>query len=53
MFAGSSAFVALAVGELLGDFVSAGAALDCGGQAGGDATERGDKARAQWGYVFY
>jgi hypothetical protein len=36
----------LAVGELLGDLVSAGTALDSDSDAGGNAAEHRDKAKA-------
>lgn len=48
-----SSFVALAFGELLGDFVAAAAALDRGRQAWGDAAEQCDGPQAERGDVDF
>jgi hypothetical protein len=50
---GLSAFVALAVNELLGDLLGSGAALDSGGQARSEADEQADETKAQWGDVDF
>jgi hypothetical protein len=46
-----SALVALALGELCSDLFTVGAALDRGGQAGGDPAEPGNEPQAQRGDV--